>query len=147
MVVFVYVCLLFASSLYVLFAVTVITTSYFSVGFLLPPVFCVCFSLFFMLQRKKEMKKRVRSTRRGSLWKFNVNTAPITCDQWFVYPELLFPPMKDSCDSLTGFGSLLLIFLGWYDDRRCSEWPHIWFLLWRGKTKSSYPTISRSLVK
>lgn len=112
MVVFVYVCLLFASSLCLLFAVTVITTSYFSVGFLLPPVFCVCFSLFFMLQRKKEMKKKVRSTRRGSLWKFNVNTAPITCDQWFVYPELLFPPMKDSCDSLTGFGSLLLIFFG-----------------------------------
>ncbi len=60
------------------------------------------------------MKKKVRSTRRGSLWKFNVNTAPITCDQWFVYPELIFPPMKDSCDSLTGFGSLLLIFF-WAD--------------------------------
>jgi hypothetical protein len=50
MVVFVYVCLLFASSLYVLFAVTVITTSYFSVGFLLS---FVCVSLCFLCYKEK----------------------------------------------------------------------------------------------
>ena len=54
-----YVCLLFASSLCVLFAVTVITTSYFSVGFSFP-VFCV-FSLFLCNKEKEESE--IHSTR------------------------------------------------------------------------------------